>query len=286
MWSSWYAIASSIRVGSLATVSKENGLSFNVFFGTLVDHVVRPVQIVVVFNLDGLMVACQLGLVTWSPGWPPSRACASLELPGRLVGYTWLDPWSATLGSPLYYFFGWSLSPPNTACGLVGLELVDQPFYMASQVSPNKNPNDHLTAQNFQEKTLGHSRMPRKLHMLYCYAKVALSEKVIRITIDKDVFGREVKIHIHFEDVDIFCRLHPISYSCITVYIWHLYNKFKHKNFGRFRFVDLYGVGHVQSTNNDQTFIELQIFKRARVLTNRLVGTPANQLCVVPCNTG
>ncbi|KAL8510910.1 hypothetical protein ACS0TY_017650 [Phlomoides rotata] len=141
-------------------------------------------------------------------------------------------------------------------------------LFKASQISPNRNPNDHLTAQNFQkqgnkkcrkEKTLGHSRMPSKLYMLYCYAKVALSEKVIRITIDKDVFGHEVKIPIHFEDVDIFCRLHPISYSCIVVYIWHLYNTFKHKNFDRFR---------------------------ARVLTNRLVGTPVNQLCVVPYNTG
>ncbi|KAL8467897.1 hypothetical protein ACS0TY_031225 [Phlomoides rotata] len=114
----------------------------------------------------------------------------------------------------------------------------------ASQVSLNKKPNDHLTAQNFQkrgnkkcrkEKTLGHSRMPGKLHMLYCYAKVALSERVIHITMDKDVFGRELKIPIHFEDVVIFCRLHLISYSCIAVYIWHLYNKFKHKNFEKFR---------------------------------------------------
>ncbi|KAL8502237.1 hypothetical protein ACS0TY_021379 [Phlomoides rotata] len=102
---------------------------------------------------------------------------------------------------------------------------------MASQVSPNKNPNDHLTVENFQgnkkcrkEKTLGHLRMSGKLHMLYCYAKVALSERVIRITLDKDVFGCEVKIPIHFDDVDIFCRLHPISYLCIAVYIWHLYN--------------------------------------------------------------
>ncbi|KAL8481017.1 hypothetical protein ACS0TY_027524 [Phlomoides rotata] len=137
-----------------------------------------------------------------------------------------------------------------------------------------------------KEKTLGHSRMPGKLHMLYCYAKVALSERVIRITMDKDVFGRELKIPIHFEDVDIFCRLHPISYSCIAVYIWHLYNKFKHKNFEKFRFVDPYGVGHVPLINNEQTFIDAQISRRARVLTNRLVGTPANQLCVVPCNIG
>ncbi|KAL8524423.1 hypothetical protein ACS0TY_014130 [Phlomoides rotata] len=136
-----------------------------------------------------------------------------------------------------------------------------------------------------KEKTLGHSRMPGKLHMLYCYAKVALSERVIRITMDKDVFGRELKIPIHFEDVDVFCRLHPISYSCIAVYIWHLYNKFKHKNFEKFKFVDPYGVGHVPSTNNEQTFIDAQISRRARVLTNRLVGTPANQLCVVSCNT-
>ncbi|KAL8476797.1 hypothetical protein ACS0TY_029193 [Phlomoides rotata] len=167
--------------------------------------------------------------------------------------------------------------------------------FKASKVSPNKKPNDHLTAQNVQkkgnkkchkEKTLGHSRMPCKLHMLYCYAKVALSERVIRITMDKDVFGRELKIPIHFEDIDVFCRLHPISYSCIAVYIWHLYNKFKHKNFEKFRFVDPYGVGHVPSTNNEQTFIDAQISRRARVLTNRLVGTSANQLCVVPCNTG
>ncbi|KAL8499020.1 hypothetical protein ACS0TY_022107 [Phlomoides rotata] len=111
--------------------------------------------------------------------------------------------------------------------------------FKASQVSPNKKPNDHLTAQNVQkqgnkkcrkEKTLGHSRMP--------------------------------------------------------VYIWNLYNKFKHKNFEKFRFVDPYGVGHVPSTNNEQTFIDAQISRRARVLINRLVGTPANQLCVVPCNTG
>ncbi|KAL8485947.1 hypothetical protein ACS0TY_028018 [Phlomoides rotata] len=167
--------------------------------------------------------------------------------------------------------------------------------FKASQVSPNKKPNDHLTAQNVQkqgnkkcrkEKTLGHSRMPGKLYMLYCYAKVALSERVIRIIMDKDVFGRELKIPIHFEDIDVFCRLHPISYSCIVVYIWHLYNKFKHKNFEKFKFVDPYGVGHVPSTNNEQTFIDAQISRRARVLTNRLVGTPANQLCVVPCNTG
>ncbi|KAL8514992.1 hypothetical protein ACS0TY_013904 [Phlomoides rotata] len=137
-----------------------------------------------------------------------------------------------------------------------------------------------------KEKTLGHSRMSGKLHMLYCYAKVALSERVIRITMDKDVFGRELKIPIHFEDVDIFCRLHPISYSCIPVYIWHLYNKFKHKNFEKFRFVDPYGVGHVPSTNNEQTFIDAQISRMARVLTNTLVGKPANQLCGVSCNTG
>ncbi|KAL8541244.1 hypothetical protein ACS0TY_002482 [Phlomoides rotata] len=164
----------------------------------------------------------------------------------------------------------------------------------ASQVSPSKKPNDHLIAQNVQkqgnkkcrkEKTLGHSRMPGKLHMLYCYAKVALLERIIRITVDKDVFGRELKIPIHFEDVDIFCRLHPISYSCIAVYIWHLYNKFKHKNFEKFRFVDPYGVRYVPSTNNGQTFIDAQISRRARVLTNRLMGTPANQLCVVSCNT-
>ncbi|KAL8456707.1 hypothetical protein ACS0TY_034812 [Phlomoides rotata] len=96
-----------------------------------------------------------------------------------------------------------------------------------SQVSPNKNPNDHLTAQNFQDRWIW-----------------------------------------------IQCNL------------WHLYNKFKHKNFEKFRFVDPYGVRHVPSTNNEQTFIDAQISRRARVLTNRLVGTPANQLCVVPCNTG
>ncbi|KAL8518478.1 hypothetical protein ACS0TY_009742 [Phlomoides rotata] len=85
----------------------------------------------------------------------------------------------------------------------------------------------------------------------------------------------------------ILCgRTLRILYQKLLCIFWHLYNKFKHKNFEKFRFVDPYGVGPVSSTNNEQTFIDAQISRRARVLTNRLVGTHANQLCVVPCNTG
>ncbi|KAL8535406.1 hypothetical protein ACS0TY_011157 [Phlomoides rotata] len=58
--------------------------------------------------------------------------------------------------------------------------------------------------------------VPSQLYMLYCYSKLQCTTSgVISIPLDNDVFGHERLLYLNFEDVDSFCRLNPISYTCI-----------------------------------------------------------------------
>ncbi|KAL8515828.1 hypothetical protein ACS0TY_014505 [Phlomoides rotata] len=133
--------------------------------------------------------------------------------------------------------------------------------------------------------SLDSSSVPAQLYMLYCYSKLqSTTSRVISIPLDNDVFGHEHLLYLNFEDVDPFCRLNPISYTCIAVYLWHLHQEMNKDKVNKFRFVDPYGIGYMSSDRKDQTFLDEQISLGARSLANRLIGTRHDQLMLAPCN--
>ncbi|KAL8555895.1 hypothetical protein ACS0TY_003639 [Phlomoides rotata] len=147
--------------------------------------------------------------------------------------------------------------------------------------SARKNRKKH----EIKTPSLDSSSVPAQLYMLYCYSKLqSTTSRVISIPLDNDVFGHERLLYLNFEDVDPFCRLNPISYTCIAVYLWHLHQEMNKDMVNKFRFVDPYGIGYMPSDRKDQTFLDEQISLRARSLTNRLVGTHHDQLVLAPCN--
>ncbi|KAL8480037.1 hypothetical protein ACS0TY_026824 [Phlomoides rotata] len=142
-------------------------------------------------------------------------------------------------------------------------------------------PNgDYLTTKD----AIGsHVAWPMNLMKLHVQLQSTTS-RVISIPLDNDVFGHERLLYLNFEDVDPFCRLNPISYTCIAVYLWHLHQEMNKDKVNKFRFVDPYGIGYMPSDRKDQTFLDEQISLRARSLANRLVGTRHDQLVLAPCN--
>ncbi|KAL8464531.1 hypothetical protein ACS0TY_034162 [Phlomoides rotata] len=133
--------------------------------------------------------------------------------------------------------------------------------------------------------SLDSSSVPTQLYMLYCYSKLqSITFGVISIPLDNDVFAHERLLYLNFEDVDPFCRLNPISYTCIVVYIWHLHQELNKDKVNKFRFVDPYDIGYMPSDRKDRKFLYEQISLRARSLANRLVGTRHDQLVLAPCN--
>ncbi|KAL8557229.1 hypothetical protein ACS0TY_004608 [Phlomoides rotata] len=131
-----------------------------------------------------------------------------------------------------------------------------------------------------RKPTLDPTTVPRQLNVLYCYMKLA---KTIKISLQKDVFGIESDVHIDFEDVDRFCRLKPISVSCIVVYIWHLFKQLiLEDRVSRFKFVDPNGLGPYPGKKTQDEDGE----RRAHNLLSRLAGTSSNQVLLVPSNIG
>nr|GMD09493.1 putative Ulp1 protease family catalytic domain, putative transposase, Ptta/En/Spm, plant [Ipomoea batatas] len=135
---------------------------------------------------------------------------------------------------------------------------------------------------------LNSSSMPKSLWLLYCYYKRALDNReTIKVILDFDVFGETCTLYVNEEDVNPFCQLMPISYTCIGMYIWSLYKKMMDENkLDKFRFVHPYGVGHLPTTKTDTQFLEEQLENRARALAGRLFDTPPNTTVLVPCNVG
>ncbi|KAL8556068.1 hypothetical protein ACS0TY_003754 [Phlomoides rotata] len=147
--------------------------------------------------------------------------------------------------------------------------------------SARKNRKKH----EIKTPSLDSSSVPAQLYMLYCYSKLqSTTSRVISIPLDNDVFGHERLLYLNFEDVDPFCRLNPISYTCIVVYLWHLHLEMNKDKVNKFRFIDPYGIGYMPFDRKDQTFLDDQISLRARSLANRLVGTRHDQLVLAPCN--
>ncbi|KAL8508352.1 hypothetical protein ACS0TY_018814 [Phlomoides rotata] len=142
-------------------------------------------------------------------------------------------------------------------------------------------PNgDYLTTKD----AIGsHVAWPMNLMKLHVQLQSTTS-RVISIPLDNDVFGHERLLYLNFEDVDPFCRLNPISYTCIAVYLWHLHLEMNKDKVNKFRFVDPYGIGYMPFDRKDQTFLDDQISLRARSLANRLIGTRHDQLVLAPCN--
>ncbi|XP_019197711.1 PREDICTED: uncharacterized protein LOC109191528 [Ipomoea nil] len=135
---------------------------------------------------------------------------------------------------------------------------------------------------------LNSSSMPKSLWLLYCYYKRALGNgESLQILLDNNVFGEECTLFVHDEDVTPFCQLMPISYTCIAVYIWYLYNKMMEENkLEKFRFMQPSVVGHLPTKRTDTNFLENQLEKRARALANRLLDIPSDATLLVPCNIG
>ncbi|KAL8520857.1 hypothetical protein ACS0TY_011419 [Phlomoides rotata] len=110
------------------------------------------------------------------------------------------------------------------------------------------------------------SHVAWQMHLMKLHVQLqSTTSRVISIPLENDVFGHERLLYLNFEDVIPFCRLNPILYTCIVVYIWDKVNKF--------RFVDPYDIGYMPSDRKDRKFLDEQISLRARSLMNRLVGT-------------
>ncbi|XP_057797765.1 uncharacterized protein LOC131013657 [Salvia miltiorrhiza] len=147
---------------------------------------------------------------------------------------------------------------------------------------PKRKRQQEETTRDFDFTTIP----VQELRMVYLYCLALFKGKgTITIILDEALFGHERILHVNLEDVEPFCRLKPISYTCIAIYIWLLFGKVKKLDkANKFRFVDPYNIGHVPSTKKDTKSINKRMERRAQDLANRLVGTLSNQFVLVPCN--
>ncbi|KAH6782299.1 hypothetical protein C2S51_007592, partial [Perilla frutescens var. frutescens] len=71
-----------------------------------------------------------------------------------------------------------------------------------------------------EKKMMCSASMPAPLKMVHSYAQHVLANgKGVFIDLDDGVFGHQCDFYIHFEDINPFCLLEPISGNCILVYI-------------------------------------------------------------------
>ncbi|XP_019167817.1 PREDICTED: uncharacterized protein LOC109163522 [Ipomoea nil] len=126
-------------------------------------------------------------------------------------------------------------------------------------------PSKKKASKEVKKLELNSSSMPKSLWLLYCYYKRALGNgEGLQILLDNNVFGDECTLFVHDEDVAPFCQLMSISYTCIAVYIWYLYNKMMEENkLEKFRFMQPSVVGHLSTKRTDTKFLEKQLESRA-----------------------
>ena len=65
------------------------------------------------------------------------------------------------------------------------------------------------------------SDVPKSLSMMYKYVKIVIDNGGnVEIELDNDAFGHESLLYVNIEDIEPFCQLKSISYTCIAVYMW------------------------------------------------------------------
>ena len=72
-----------------------------------------------------------------------------------------------------------------------------------------------------KNKPIDLSDVPKSLSMLYKCVKIVLDNGGnVEIELDNDAFGHESHLYVNIEDIEPFCQLKSISYTCIVVYMW------------------------------------------------------------------